>query len=162
MLKGMANPASPPTSDIKIILAFDFGTRRIGVAIGDTLTRTARPLKALQVRGSTPWVEIETLISELLPALAVVGVPYNMDGTETALTHAALKFGRELERLFHLPVAFVDERQSSRDAQAQLRTARAQGWKRRRVQHADVDMIAAKVILERWYDIEASKPRESH
>lgn len=158
MLKGMTTPATP-----KIILAFDFGTRRIGVATGDTLTRTARPLKALQVRGSTPWAEIATLIADLTPSLAVVGVPYNMDGTEAPMTHAARAFGRELERRFHLPVAFVDERQSSRDAEAQLRIARAQGWKSRRVQHGDVDMIAAKVILERWYDSEANKlKQESH
>jgi putative Holliday junction resolvase len=156
MLKGMANSTTP-----KIILAFDFGTRRIGVATGDTLTRTARPLKVLEVRGSTPWTEIATLISELLPALAVVGVPYNMDGTEVPLTHAARAFGHEVEQRFHLPVAYVDERQSSRDAEAQLRTAREQGWKRRRVQHADVDMIAAKVILERWYDSEAHKQKQN-
>jgi putative Holliday junction resolvase len=157
----MTGPASGPASP-KILLAFDFGTQRIGVASGDTLTRTARPLKTLPVRGGPPWAEIEGLIRELTPSLAVVGVPYNMDGTDAVLTHAAREFGRELERRFHLPIAFVDERLSSRDAEAQLRTARAQGWKRRRVTHADVDMIAAKVILERWYDIEASKQRESH
>lgn len=139
-------------SSPQIILAFDFGTRRIGVASGDTLTRTARPLTTLEVAGGLPWPQIGKLVSDYCPARLVVGLPYNMDGTPTPLTKASRSFARELEQRFKLPVSLVDERQSSREAEAQLRNARAQGLKRRRTTHADVDMTAAKVLLERWFD----------
>ncbi len=136
----------------QLILAFDFGTRRIGVASGDTLTRTARPLTTLDVAGELPWREIDLLVADYRPARLIVGVPYNMDGTPTALTRRSRGFGHQLKTRHSLAVAFVDERQSSREAEAQLRNARATGMKRRRVTHADVDMTAAKILLERWFD----------
>lgn len=136
----------------RIIFAFDFGTRRIGVASGDTLTRTARGLTTLERTSvDIPWSEIAELIADYRPALLVVGVPYNMDGTATLLTDAARCFARELNVRFGIPVCLIDERLSSREAQAQLREARAAGLKRRRVKHTDVDMTAAKVVLESWF-----------
>lgn len=135
----------------ELILAFDFGTRRIGVAAGDTLTRTARPLIVLEIKGALPWTGIERLIDDYTPARLVVGLPYNMDGTETGMTGPAQRFADELATRFKLPVHLVDERLSSRDAEAELKAARSSGLKRRRVTHADVDRIAAKVILERWF-----------
>lgn len=135
----------------ELILAFDFGTRRIGVAAGDTLTRTARPLTVLDVHGATPWSAIERLIADYTPSRLVVGLPCNMDGTDTGMTAPARAFSGELEARLQLPVHLVDERLSSRDAEAELRVARSTGLKRRRVTHADVDRVAAKVILERWF-----------
>lgn len=142
-----AGPAAAP----QIILAFDFGTRRIGVASGDTLTRTARALTTLDCPSGPPWAAIGKLIAEYRPAQLVVGLPYNMDGTATLLTEASRSFARELRVRHALAVALVDERLSSREAEAQLRDARAQGLKRRRLTHADVDMAAAKILLERWF-----------
>ena len=139
----------------ELILSFDFGTRRIGVAAGDTLTRTARPLTVLGVRGAFPWAEIDRLVADYTPTQLVVGLPYNMDGTETGMTAPARDFSAALAARLHLPVHLVDERLSSRDAEAELRQARASGLKRKRVTHADVDRVAAKVILERWF---ASQP----
>ena len=75
-----------------------------------------------------------------------------MDGTPTVLTDATRAFGRELKSRYRAPVALVDERLSSREAEAQLRAARAAGLKRRRTTHADVDMIAARILLERWFE----------
>lgn len=141
-----------PSAGPQIILAFDFGTRRIGVASGDTLTRTARALLTLTVVNGVPWPQMDKLIDDYRPARLVVGLPYNMDGTPTTLTEAARAFARELTVRYAVPAALVDERLSSRDAEAQLRNARAQGLKRRRLTHADVDMAAAKVLLERWFD----------
>jgi len=135
----------------RLILAFDFGTRRIGVASGDTLTRTARPLVVLDVHGAIPWPAIDRLVADYTPARLVVGLPYNMDGTETGMTGPAREFSEALAARVQLPVDLVDERLSSRDAEAELRAARASGLKRRRVTHADVDQVAAKVILERWF-----------
>lgn len=142
-----AGPAAAP----QIILAFDFGTRRIGVASGDTLTQTARALTTLDCPSGPPWAAIDKLIAEYRPAQLVVGLPYNMDGTATLLTEASRSFARELRVRHALAVALVDERLSSREAEAQLRDARAQGLKRRRLTHADVDMAAAKILLERWF-----------
>jgi putative Holliday junction resolvase len=135
----------------KVILAFDFGTKRIGVASGDTLTGTARALTTLESKNETiPWPAIDKLMREYQPAQLIVGLPWNMDGTPTLLTDASRAFGAELQARYHKPVALVDERLSSREAEAQLREARASGIKKRRNTHADVDMIAAKILLEQW------------
>ena len=125
------NPAPAP----QLILAFDYGTRRIGVASGDTLTRTARALTTLERSGNLPWPAIGKLIAEYRPAQLIVGVPYNMDGTATAHTAATRSFARELHTRHAIAVALVDERLSSREAEAQLREARAGGLKRGRVTH---------------------------
>lgn len=147
----MVGPATGPTSAPQLILAFDYGTRRIGVASGDTLTRTARALTTLDCPSGPPWPALTKLIAEYRPAQLVVGLPYNMDGTPTLLTETTRAFARELLARYIIAVALVDERLSSREAEAQLREARAQGLKRRRLTHADVDMAAAKVLLERWF-----------
>jgi putative holliday junction resolvase len=137
----------------KIILAFDYGTRRIGVASGDTLTRTSRALTTLEYINETLlWQAIGKLIQEYQPSQLVVGLPWNMDGTPTLLTDATRAFGAQLQARFNKPVALVDERLSSREAEAQLRDARAAGLKKRRNTHADVDMMAARILLQQWLE----------
>lgn len=135
----------------QIVLAFDFGTRRIGVASGDTLTRTARPLRTIERKQQIPWTLFDALLREYLPSRLIVGIPYNVDGTDTLLTAACVAFARELESRSQLPVELVDERYSSKEAERELQLARQSGLKSRRVTHADVDMVAAKLILERWF-----------
>ena len=144
--------AGHPARTPQLILAFDFGTKRIGVAAGDTLTRTARGISTLECARGIPWPAIDKLCAELQPAQLVVGLPQNMDGTPTTLTAATRAFARDLATRYRQPVALVDERLSSREAEAQLRSARASGLKRRRTTHADVDMIAARIVLERWFE----------
>jgi len=134
----------------QLILGFDYGTRRVGVACGNTLTQSARPLKTLTRGNSPPWSDIAAMVNEFAPSQFVVGLPYNMDGTETALTPEVRVFADELSTRFKLPVALVDERLSSRAAEAELRDARAQGRMHKRVTHGDVDMTAAKVLVEQW------------
>lgn len=137
----------------QLILAFDFGTRRIGIATGDTLTRTARALQTIDCASEpSPWPLVDRLVAEYQPARFIVGLPCNMDGTPTQLTTASRAFGAELHTRYRRPVALVDERLSSREAEDQLRQARASGMKRRRATHADVDMIAARILLERWFN----------
>ena len=133
-----------------LILGFDYGTRRIGVACGNTLTQSAQPLETLNRGASPPWAEIARLVEEFSPSQFVVGLPYNMDGTETALTPEVRGFAAELTARFDCPVALVDERLSSRAAESELRDARADGRKRTRVTRGDVDMFAAKVLVEQW------------
>jgi putative Holliday junction resolvase len=152
-MPGMPDVASGPTSSHpQLILAFDFGTRRIGVATGDTLTRTARTLTTLERTRGIPWDAIDRLVAQYEPAQFVVGLPYNMDGTPTLLTDASRAFGTDLKNRYRTAVALVDERLSSREAETELRAARASGLRRRRTTHADVDMVAARVLLVRWFD----------
>ena len=135
----------------QVVLAFDLGRRRIGVACGDTVSRSASPLGAVAAGPGGPrWEAIQSLLREWQPALLVVGLPYNADGSENAAAGEARGFARELSRRFALPVELVDERYSSLEAGARLKGARASGLRRRRVAKTDVDAAAACIILERW------------
>jgi putative Holliday junction resolvase len=131
------------------LLAFDFGVRRIGVALGNTLTGTAR---ALEVFDSTPEVQrfthIEGLIRTWEPQRLVVGRPLNEDGSESDTTRRAQRFCNQLRGRFGLPVETVDERFSSREAQAIIED-RAQSMPRSRRPRED-DAVAAAVILEQY------------
>jgi putative Holliday junction resolvase len=147
-----AAPAEPRNQAPRVIVAFDFGLRRIGVACGDTISRTASPLPTVAVSKGTPrWDAIEALLREWQPALIVVGLPYNVDGSDSAMTTAARAFAADLAARQPLEVAMVDERYSSREAEGRLKSARESGLRRRRVAKADVDAAAACVILERWF-----------
>lgn len=147
-MSGSGHARSAP----QIILAFDYGTRRIGVASGDTLTRTARELTTLQCTAAQlpPWEQIDRLVAEYRPAQFVVGVPYNMDDTPTALTEASRAFADQLLSRYRVPAALVDERLSSREASEQIRQARELGFKRRRSTREDIDQVAARILLEQW------------
>jgi len=131
------------------VLSFDFGLKRIGIAVGDTITCTAAPRPA--VAGTPDWTAIENEVKTLQPQLLVVGAPYNADGSAGAMSAAAQGFAQELERRFGIPVQQVDERFSSLEANAELRNGRASGVRRRRVKREDIDSAAAAVILERWF-----------
>jgi putative Holliday junction resolvase len=133
-------------------MAFDFGRRRIGVACGDTLSRTARPLAGVpNATGGPRWDIVDSMIREWQPALTVVGLPYNVDGSESGMSEAARSFAAEVERRYALAVHLVDERYSSLEAETRLRSERESGLRKRRVAKEDVDAAAACVILERWF-----------
>jgi putative Holliday junction resolvase len=145
----------PESSRPRIVLAFDFGLRRIGVACGDSVSRNASALETVPAGPKGPrWESIGAMIRDWQPDLAVVGLPYNVDGSDNEMTGAARGFAAELARRFALQVVMVDERYSSLEAAARLQTARASGLRRRRVAKADVDAAAACVILERWFSEE--------
>ncbi|HET7758185.1 MAG TPA: Holliday junction resolvase RuvX [Steroidobacteraceae bacterium] len=134
------------------VLAFDFGFKRIGVACGDTVTRTAAPRPAATAgRAGPDWETITRTVRSLRPGRLVVGAPCNTDGSDGALTRAARRFAAELGERFALPVHLVDERFSSLEAGAALRARRASGERRRRVRRADLDSAAAAVILARYF-----------
>ncbi|MGO9801979.1 MAG: Holliday junction resolvase RuvX [Steroidobacteraceae bacterium] len=140
------------------VLAFDFGLKRIGIASGDTVTRTAAPRPAVSAgRAGPDWEAIGREVRARAPGLLVVGAPYNADGSDGALTEAARRFAAELGRRFALPVHLVDECFSSLEASAGLKARRASGERRRRVARADVDSAAAAVILGRWFSGEGVK-----
>ena len=141
----------PVMPDLKgPLLGFDYGLKRIGVAVGQPLTGTASPRPALGARDGAPdWTAITRLVEEWRPAAFVVGVPYNMDGSRQEMTGRAERFSRQLHGRFHLPVHCVDERLSSHEAEDRLRTARQEG-RRGRIAKPEIDSAAACVLLETW------------
>jgi putative Holliday junction resolvase len=142
----------PESSRPKIVLAFDYGLRRIGVACGDTVSRSASALETVPAGSQGPrWELITAMMRDWQPDMAVVGLPYNVDGSDNDMTAAARGFAAELARRYALEVVMVDERYSSLEAGARLQTARESGLRRRRVAKSDVDAAAACVILERWF-----------
>jgi putative Holliday junction resolvase len=144
------DPAGP--SPPQLVLAFDFGRRRIGVACGDTLARSASPLVAVANTAAGPsWSAVDALMRDWRPDLIVVGLPYNADGSESGMSAQARDFSDELARRYALPVRLVDERYSSLEAGSRLRAERESGARKRRVTKTDVDAAAACVILERWF-----------
>lgn len=134
------------------LLAFDYGRRRIGVAVGNTLTRKARALVTLDADDSGPdWTRIAALLDEWQPTRLVVGVPYNAGAPGAPVAAEAQRFARRLRGRFGLPVETVDEELSSAEAQARLQADRRAG-RRGRIGHKDIDSAAAAVILQDWLD----------
>lgn len=132
------------------LLAFDYGEKRIGVALGNVLTRSARALTVIQNRSRDYRFEaVAALLREWQPDLLVVGLPSHPDGTPHVMTQLAKRFGNQLNGRFNLPVVWVDERYSSVDAEARLRE---RGDKK-----AQLDAEAACVILQQYLD-ELSAP----
>jgi len=124
------------------LLGFDFGEKRTGVAVGQSLTGTATALTTLNSQRNKPdWLGIEALIKEWQPNALVVGIPVHMDGTEQAMTLAARKFARQLEGRFQLPVHEAEERLSSVEAEEALGA---------NPDKADIDREAARIILQSW------------
>ena len=128
-------------------LGFDYGEKRIGLAIGDDLTASARPLPP---RASGDWTAIDRVLREWRPAALIVGLPLDEDGSEQAITTAARRFAAQLQARANLPVHLADERFSSRAADDRLRAARSSGRMTRRVRKGDRDAESARVILEQW------------
>jgi putative Holliday junction resolvase len=130
------------------VLAFDFGTRRIGVAMANTLTRVAHPLATVDAPPAAQIAAIAALIDEWRPAQLVVGLPVHADGTPHAMTARAKAFARTLETRFALPVALVDERFTTHAAESALAAAGRGG----RAARAARDETAAQIILQQWLD----------
>ena len=138
--------ASPNTAIA--VLGFDFGTTRIGVAIGQSLTGQARPLAPLKATDGIPnWDMISALIEEWQPDVFVVGLPLNMDGSENEMCQRARKFAKRLHGRYNRPYHMMDERLSSYEAKGQVI---AQGGNRNFKENS-VDGLAAQMILESWF-----------
>lgn len=135
-------------SSSDILLAFDFGMKRIGVAVGQMVTRTARPLSTIHAKEGTPhWDDLNKLIKTWRPNGIVVGIPLNMDGTEQSITHAARQFADQLHEQYAIPVYGIDERLTTKEAREQMFSKG--GYKA--LQNGQVDSVAAQLILETWF-----------
>jgi putative holliday junction resolvase len=134
---------------IGTVLAFDFGEKRIGVAVGETLLKVAHPLLIIDTElNDARFAQIAELIQEWRACLLVVGLPMHMDGEAHLLTNLCKKFAQRLEGRFNLPVVMQDERLSSHEAEQNLTAA---GVKARK-QKALIDAVAAQTILQSYFD----------
>jgi putative Holliday junction resolvase len=148
-----------PAPATRTVLSFDYGLRRIGVAVGNTLTGTADALATIDAFDGEPdWRAIGRCVAEWRPAAIVVGVPYNMTGPNAAITMAALKFADQLGEQYGIEVHRVDERLSSREAEDELRERRRSGSKTRRVRRGEVDREAARILLLQWLRAQPGEP----
>ncbi|MGZ8198039.1 MAG: Holliday junction resolvase RuvX [Burkholderiales bacterium] len=131
------------------MLAFDFGEKRIGVAVGDTSVRIAHPLATIAAEdNATRFAQIAKLIEEWRPGRCLVGLPMHADGTEHAVSRLARRFAHRLEGRFQVPVSLVDERLTSRAAASRL----AESGVRARDMKAALDAAAAREIPEAWFE----------
>ena len=129
-------------------MAFDYGTRQIGVAVGQTLTGNAEPLTNLRARDGVPdWDQLARLIREWEPSVLVVGLPLNMDGSASDMSERAARFARRLNGRFQLPVETVDERLSTFEAKQHLKD---QGRTPSSYRDDPVDSLAAALLLQTW------------
>jgi putative Holliday junction resolvase len=148
--EGAATPiASPAGRSEGTVLAFDFGTRRIGVASGESITRLAHPLTTIDAEANAMrFAAIAKLLAEWQPVMLVVGLPRALDGTAHEMTMRCRRFGKQLSGRFRLPVLFVDERLSSVEAEGLLRGRSGSN----RNGHRSIDAVAAQVILQSYFD----------
>lgn len=124
----------------ELVMAFDYGTTKIGIAVGQAVTGTATPLAVVAARDGVPdWIAIQKLIDEWKPATLVIGLPLNMDGSESEMSARAARFARQLTGRFNIPHVTWDERLTSREAAE---------WAGPDEQ---VDAIAARLVLESWF-----------
>ncbi|AJP44790.1 Holliday junction resolvase [Alteromonas australica] len=133
----------------RTVLAFDFGTKSIGVAVGQEVTGTASPLAALKARDGIPdWQQIAALYEEWQPHLVVVGLPLNMDGSEQEMTQRAKKFANRLHGRFKVAVETCDERLTTTDAKSML--FELGGYKK--LTKEKIDSVSACVIFTSWIE----------
>ena len=153
-------PGTPSPPPAETVVAFDFGLRRIGVAVGQQVTGSASPLGVVQNADSGPdWDHVERIIGEWRPARLIVGMPWHADGSPSDMSRLVEKFIEALRR-FGLPVAAVDERHTSAEAESALKARRAAG-QTGRIHKERIDCAAAVLIAERWLE-QNNRPADGH
>ena len=142
-------------SEPRLLLGFDYGSKQIGVAVGQAVTGQARELCVLKAQNGVPdWTQIERLLKEWQPDAIVVGLPLNMDGTPSEMSARAEKFARRLHGRFQLPVFTHDERLTTFEAKGQRLAQGQRGGYRER----PVDALAAALLLEGWLQQRPAHP----
>ncbi len=134
------------------ILCFDFGLVRTGVAIGNTITKTAAPECTLISKNNKPdWDNITRLINTWKPSQLVVGLPADLDGSDSPLKPAITRFCNQLNGRYNLPVAQENEQFTSIEAAQRLKETRQRGRKKK-ISKEDIDQISATIILENYFN----------
>ncbi|AOA57056.1 Holliday junction resolvase RuvX [Acinetobacter larvae] len=144
----MSDSTPPLRPAIDKLMAFDFGTQKMGVAVGACLIESATPLALLSMKDGIPnWEQLLKLIAAHQPDLLLVGLPLNMDDSESELSQRARKFARRVAHHSKIPAYMVDERLSTREARDQLEHYQTQG----RAKKLSADSMAAALLIESWY-----------
>ena len=142
----------------RTLLGFDFGTKRIGIAIAQEVTGTANPLTTVTaIKHKPDWDSISKIIKEWQPDLLIVGLPLHMDGSEQPMTQAARRFSNQLNGRYQIPVALMDERLTSNEAESILNEQSGSGSLFRGSMFPDkaqIDMISAQLILQSWMSLQ--------
>jgi len=130
------------------IIAFDYGEKKIGVAVGQTSTNTSSPLQIIFNKDNkTNWISISSLLHEWKPDLILLGKPLNMDGSESEIMKKVDKFYKELKSIYDADIEFIDERLTTFEAREILKDEK----------HDNVDAHAAKILIDNWFDINKEK-----
>ncbi len=130
------------------IIAFDYGEKKIGVAVGQTSTNTSSPLQIIFNKDNkTNWISISSLLDEWKPDLILLGKPLNMDGSDSEIMEKVDKFYKELKSIYDADIEFVDERLTTFEAREILKDEK----------HDNVDAHAAKILIDNWFDINREK-----
>tara|TARA_B100000945_G_C20324658_1_gene569378 strand:+ start:455 stop:859 length:405 start_codon:yes stop_codon:yes gene_type:complete len=130
------------------IIAFDYGEKKIGVAVGQTSTNTSSPLQIIFNKDNkTNWISISSLLYEWKPNLILLGKPLNMDGSDSEIMKKVDKFYKELKSIYDADIEFVDERLTTFEAREILKDEK----------HDNVDAHAAKILIDNWFDINREK-----
>ena len=139
--------SSHPTSP-QLIMSFDFGTQKMGMAVGSSLIESATPLALFPMKDGIPnWDELLKIVKQHQPNLFLVGLPLNMDDSESELSTRARKFARRIRHQTNIETVMVDERLTTREARSELDHYQAQG----RGKKISADSIAAALFIESWY-----------
>jgi putative Holliday junction resolvase len=134
------------------VIGFDYGARRIGIAVGNAISNSARALEVIANGERGPdWPQVEALLREWRPDALLVGLPLMLDDSEQVNSRAAREFAANLEQRYRVPVILVDERHSSQEAARRFAARRAGGTARRK-HAAALDAVAAEIIVERWLE----------
>ena len=134
----------------EFVLGIDFGQKRIGLAVGQTLTQTARAHSTV-ANNQQFWHELTAVIKEWQISQIVIGLPLDMDGEEQEITRQVKNFGKKLQQQYNLPIDYVDERLSSYEAERQFKTKRANQLAKSK-HKSQIDAMAAEIILQSWLD----------
>ena len=128
-------------------MSFDYGIAKIGIAIGQSISSTAEPLTIIKAKDGIPdWSQITSLIESWDPDFFVVGLPYNLDGSNSEFLQRALKFANRLNGRFNIPTFGIDERLSSKAAAEKFKAGNPKNSVRK-----EIDDVAAQIILETWF-----------
>ncbi|WP_115956024.1 Holliday junction resolvase RuvX [Candidatus Purcelliella pentastirinorum] len=129
------------------LLAFDFGTKKIGVAVGQTITKTAEPLNLIKIKNNMPdWIKIKKLKKEWEPNLIILGLPLNMNNTEQIFTKKTKKFANNLRNILNIPVELHDERLTTIEAKINI----LNNLEHKNLKKINIDSYSAVLILESW------------
>ena len=138
----------PDLSQPQLIMAFDFGTQKMGMAVGQSLIESANPLALFPMKDGIPnWDELLKIVKKYQPSLFLVGLPLNMDDSESELSARSRKFARRLRHQTNIETLMVDERLTTREARDELGHYQAQG----RAKKLSADSVAAALFIESWY-----------